>query len=144
MSVKTETFLWEMVTADFFGFRNIDKDTKQIALADQIKSALVSENQSTTLEEIIDDLVSGYALRLVYTLDLRFNWDKKAPEQYRALETWWKMVKRGDDIAKCYQYYTESITNVVSNEYQRAITRAHTIWTPEEENNTAESENNPN
>lgn len=130
---KRQTFLHNMVAADIFKFRNVERDARAIALANQLKEQVGRDDGAFYVY---------YAQRVVYTDALHFDWHPEAPHEFVSLETWWSMVQSGEPEVECYLFYISNISNPVSNEWQSAVDRAHAIWKPPEETN--QESDNPN
>lgn len=124
MQTKRQAFLWNMVEADIVGYRNIELDAAMIALSEKVREKTGRDDGS---------FMVYYAMRVTYVANLTFVWEEGAPEEYTNLERWWDMVLRGDPVEECYLYYIRNLSNVVTNQFQDALERAHTIWKPAHE-----------
>lgn len=123
---KRQTFLHGMVAADIFKFRNVERDSKAVALANQLREQAGRDDGAFYV---------FYAQRMIYTDALHFSWHPEAPLEFKNLEKWWNMVQSGESELECYLFYVGNISNPVSNEWQTAVEAAHTIWKPPQETN---------
>ena len=126
MNYKQEKILDGMVTIEFFGFRNLKRDTDARATGERIL-------EETGRSETDNPFALFYAQRLAYTENMYFNWHAEAPPEFKNLETFWQMHTSGEPASECYLWYIENISNVVSNQWSDAQDRAHRIWKPPEE-----------
>lgn len=135
---KREVFLWGMVAADVWGFRNVLRDTTAITIQNQIKEETGRDD---------GDFIYYYAENIAYVQQLHFAWIDGAPQEYINLEQWWDMVTSGKGVSECYLWYIEHVPNLVHNLFRDAVNRSHKIWKPifERANATeAEVKANPN
>ena len=130
---KRQPFLHGMVVADIFKFRNVERDSRAIALANMLREQVGRDDGAFYVY---------YAQRIVYSDAMHFSWHPEAPQEFQNLETFWNMVESGEPEAECYMYYIQNISNSVSNAWQNAVEAAHTLWKPPEE--TAEETADPN
>lgn len=146
MSNKKRVFFYNMVEAEFFGFRNAEIDAKFLAMTE----AILNELDILHREEL-KGFVQSYVLRLVYTINMTFTWKNDVPEEYRQIETWWNMTQpatRGVPISTAFIYFCGNVSNQMVNAYEFSINDAHKIWTPSEEkkpeDHQPETEKDPN
>ena len=123
-SCKRASMLYNMVTLDIWGFRNVELDTEAIALAEKIKLVTGRDDGS---------FMTYYARTVKYTKAMWFRWLPETPEEYTNLEKFWNMVIQGEDEAECYLFYIKNISNPVSNDWQDTVENAHKIWKPVQE-----------
>ena len=101
---NTVSFLYGMVTAEVTSARTYAGDAK------------IAEMEAA-IADIIGKKDEGYAWALAtciqYTESLAFNWLDCVPDGFRALETFWAMVKRGAPIAEWWDYYAKNVDNTV-------------------------------
>lgn len=115
------SFFYDMIAADVFRFRNIERDSAMISLANRIQEETGREDGGLFL---------SYAERIVYVDEMYFLFTDDVPEEYRNIETWWKMVQAGNDPSECYVWYLTNIPNAITNLFADAVDSAHTIWKP--------------
>lgn len=132
---KRETFLHNMVAADIFRFRNVERDSKAVAFANELRENIGRDDGAFYV---------FYAQRLIYTDALHFNWHEDAPPEFVNLEKWWNMVTSGASQEECYMFYIGNVSNPVSNQWQSAVERAHKLWKPPEERDDNEEDADPN
>ena len=124
LSIKKEKFVYDMVTADFYGFRNGMKDTDAYSIAQRIE-------EETGREE--GRIMINYASRLVYCVGMAFDWHEDAPPEVKAIEDWWNLVESGASPGETYLFWMSNIPNYVANGFQASFTRSHRMWKPPEE-----------
>lgn len=129
ISLKSRTFLYGMVTAEFFPFRNVDLDAKVVALTELLR-------EKTGTQEF--RFTQSYADRLIYTQKMAFSWDKHddVPQEITDVEIWWNMVINDEPEEECYMFYRKHIDWQFTNEYQKSLDSAHTIWKPKVESDS--------
>lgn len=142
MRTKPVAFFHDMVTGHFYASRTYELDWKTQELRQRLV-AHAKENgwHSDELEPFLDALSEVVS----YTNDLEFHWSEDTPAEYRELETFWEMVKRGVDIFECIRFYTRNVPNwillgydpiarrngaVYVRGWQAAFHEAIKIWTP--------------
>lgn len=123
-SCKRASMLYNMVSLDIWGFRNVELDTEAMALVEKIK--LTTGRDDGTF-------MMYYARCIKYTKGMWFNWHPEAPEEFTNLEKFWTMVLQGEDESECYLFYIKNISNPVSNEWQDTVENSHKIWKPVQE-----------
>lgn len=118
---KRESFLYNMVAADFFPYRNLERDSRAMSLANKLREEIGRDDGAFYM---------FYANRITYTVSMTFDWHDESPPEFLALETFWNMVQKGEPDTDCYMYYISNVSNPVSNQWQDALEEAHTIWKP--------------
>jgi len=121
---KKKTFLYDMVTADVFGFRNVKRDVLVIDMQERLRESTGRDDGSFT---------TAYSQRVVYTDQMNFQWHEDVPQELRNLQEFWDMVQSGKDEVECYLYYIDSIPNYVTNAWQKVVDDSHVIWKPSEQ-----------
>lgn len=124
---KRITFLHDMVSADVFRYRNVDRDSQVLSMSEQLKEQTARNDGA---------FFYYYAQRWIYTDSMTFAWHKEAPLEFKNLERWWDMMQKGKDPVECYDFYIKNISNPVNNAWQNALEQAHTIWKPPSEKST--------
>ena len=121
LSTNKESFLYDMVSASFFSFKTGLRDVQALSLAQRIEEETKREEASIML---------NYSNRVEYCLDMEFNWHEDTPPELKALEDWWVMIEKGVDPGEAYMFFMANIPNYVTNGFQSAYVRSHTMWKP--------------
>ena len=132
-----KTFLYDMVSADIWRFRNMRRDSEVLAMSEHIKE----QTGKTSRADV--NFFYFYALRTVYTDAMYFAWHPDAPAEFTALEEWWNMKESGVDVMQHYDFWINNISNPIANAWYDAVEEAHEIWKPPVEQ-TGDDETDPN
>lgn len=120
MRYKAGEFLGGCVKGEFVSFRTYDLLVRAEEIAGRITE--------TTGRE--DFLVERYGELVAATHSLEFTWPADAPQEVRALETWWEMVQQGKTDGDSFLFFASELPVYVVNEYNSAVGAALTVWTP--------------
>lgn len=129
--VSTVAFFYGMITGEFACARVPVADFEADALATRWKK-----------EISYDDAAEGYlnllAEACIYTETLTFNWPKtiEVPEEYRALEGFWKLYRSGAE-GEAIRYNFANVANAIFYGqrdkflgWRGALMKAMQVWTP--------------
>lgn len=103
----------------------------------KIESTISETLRENNLPE--DKFLSWYAQNAVMIVDMKFEWGDNVPEQYVALENWWKMIENGKSIIDCYMFYRDNLASSISSQITEAVLGNMEIWKPEDQKLMEES-----
>lgn len=122
--LKRKSIFYNQIAIDFFGFRNLDRDSKAYVLAQKLDDATKS---------LDGNVVMSYATRVFYTDEMNFDWAEEVPGEFKNLEKWWSKIVAGEPDVECYMFWRNNIPNALANMYHEALDDAHKIWKPTNE-----------
>lgn len=123
---KQETFFYGYITASFFPFETFEKDDATLALESRLKIDLKASKSKISAAYPVCEL-------MIYVEDMSFRWPESVPEEYKAIEIWWKKVKAGEPLLDTFLYWAENVPNHILAQFWEAKKKAHLIWKPTEE-----------
>ena len=97
-------------------FPTIDRVENIIALKDTLKDLSPYEG-----------LITAYALRVIYTDAIEFNWQGDEPQYIKDIEVWWGMVTGGNHV-EAFRFFKERIPMPIGDTWDDLIERCQKIW----------------
>lgn len=101
--MKNVSFLHDLVTAEVYDARTHGRDRQADAISKAIRDYL----------KYSDSFIERFGIVLAYTHNLTFHWRDGVPDDIRALEEFWRQYKAGIDVGRCFEFYSNNVSNLV-------------------------------